>query len=474
MTSTPLSVMRPKRAFLAAPLLAAIALLYACGGGGGNGTGAGDPGATGTTLTGVVAVGAPLAGATVQAWCSGGELGASSTTDAGGRFEAILAKTCASPWLLQAIDGNGNRLHGSTFADVPDSGLDLSQVRPQIASVNITPLTDMLMQSALRDYDFGDIQAVARRLGHEVNWQEIHDRMRDTLALINSWRPSTMDAVTLATILRLPFRPEPGDPMDDLLEAIGAQRGTVTTQALLEQLDVRGGDLAGGQPWKTVFGAATTLTLSATACVSSGVPVDPSTVTLRMQDKDLEVTLASSRFAAPVTFTVGPAARSDFQMILDGGSPLVRLSASAGDNALDLFTLEGVPMIAFLAAGAGVSCTLSNPVRRADLVAFHPATRIRSVVPASGASGNCAASAAGAAYGYAVSPLGDVRFDGTSIPANWLDAEHAYYSESLQYGMGGPGPSYQVQLAALPTGQGIQGYYFSTVPYGINCTQFNP
>lgn len=471
MTSTSLTVLRPRSAILAAPLLAAIALLYACGGG--NGTGAGD--ASGHTLTGVVAVGAPLADATVQAWCSGGELGATTKTDAGGRFEAKLARACASPWLLRAIGEDGTLLHGSAFSDVPDPGLDGSPPAPQIVPANITPLTDFLTQAALKEFDFDDMEELSPQLRqHKLDWQEMRARMLDALALVNSWRPPAMGQVTFESIMQRPFRPEPGDPMDDLLELFGAQRGTVTTRALVEQLDLRGGDLAGGQPWKTVFGDATTLTLSGTGCVSLGVPADPATATLRMQDKNLEVTLASSLFAAPVSFTVGPAARSDFQLILNGGSPLVRLRASAGGSVLDLFTLEGAPMVAFSVAGTSVSCTLSNPVRRADLVAFHPATRIRSVVPASGASGNCAASAAGAAYGYAVSRLGDVRFNGTSLPANWLDAEHAYYSESLQYGMGGPGPSYQVQLAALPTGQGIQGYYFSTVPYGMNCTAFNP
>lgn len=470
MTSTPLPLWRPEQAAWVAPLLASITLLSACGGSGGS-TGAGGSGAT---LTGVVAVGAPLANATVEAWCDG-ELAASTTTDAAGRFEAKLARLCLNPWLLQAIQGDGSRLNGSTFSDVPGTGVGQAPPVSPVVLGNITPLTDLLTQAALKDYGFDDLQALSRQLSvDEVSWQEMLDGMRDALALINDSRPPTIDPVTLERILQRPFRPEAGDPMDDLLEAFAAQRGTVTTRALLEQADSRGGDLASGQPWKTVFGDRTTLTLSGADCVSSGAPSGPATATLRMQDQDLAVTLDSSRFAAPVTFTVGPAARSDFQLIVNGDSPLVRLRASAGGNRLDLFTQTLAPMVTLSAAGATVTCTLPTPVRRADLVAFHPAARLRSVIPAAGASGSCPASAAGAAYSYAVSRLGDVRFDGASLAPGWLDAAHAYYSESLQYGMGGPGPSYQVQLAALPTGQGIQGYYFSTVPYGMNCTDYNP
>lgn len=474
MTSTPRAVPRFARALRAAPLLSTLALLSACGGGGG-GAGAGAGGAEpGYTLTGVAAVGAPLAHARIEAWCSGGELGATTTTDAGGRFEAKLAAACASPWLLQAIQGDGTRISSSAFTDV--TGPNLADGVRAVVLANITPMTELLTQSALEGHDFDDLSALASRLRQEgVGWQEMRGGMQDALALINRWRPAATPPLNLETIMRQPFRAEPGDPMDDLLEAFASQRGAVTMEALLEQVHSRGGDLGGGQPWKTVFGERRALTWSTTDCIASGAPVDPATVVLRMQDRSLEVTFASNRFAAPTTFTVGPGVPSDFHLIVDGdAAPFVRLRAYAGGNALDLFTQAGTPMITLSAGGASMTCTLSNPVRRADLVAFHPASRIRSVLPASGANGSCAASAAGAAYGYAISNLGDVRFNGTSLPPDWLDAGHAYYAESLQYGMGGPGPSYQVQLAALPTGQGIQGYYFSTVPYGMNCTTSRP
>ena len=42
MTSTPLTVLRPRRAALVAPLLATIALMSSCGGGGRGGDGAVD------------------------------------------------------------------------------------------------------------------------------------------------------------------------------------------------------------------------------------------------------------------------------------------------------------------------------------------------------------------------------------------------------------------------------------------------
>jgi hypothetical protein len=462
------------RASLCATLVAAIALLSACGGGSGGGSAAGESG-SGYTLTGVVAVGMPLASAKVDAWCGDGKWAASARTDAKGQYEMKLPAACTTPWVLQASDEQP----GGTLLFSYLEQLKAELTSGEKVNMNVTTLTHLMTQLSFRVED--DIDHLLAKLqdlqrGDEALKKLLEQAQKQALETVNEWLPS-FEAVTVVS-LHLPFTAKVGDPMDDRLEALAAMRGNLTARDLWEQADMQGGDLAGGQPWKTLFGDATTLTLSGTDCLASGNPADPATATLRMQDKNLEVTLASTVFGTPRTFTVGPAGRSDFQMILNGDSPLVRLRASApvtgGTNSLSLFTNAGVAKITMSAGTASTTCTLSNPVRRADLVAFHPAARIRSVIPAAGAGGNCPVVAGRAAYDYVISPMGDVRFNGASLPADWLDAPHAYYSESLQYGMGGPGPSYQVQLAALPTGQGIQPYYFSTVPYAVNCTAYNP
>src|SRR5690606_15586099 len=75
-----------------AALVAVLPLLSACGGGGSDET----------TLTGVVAVGAPLAGAPIEAWCAiDGVRVATGTTDAGGSYAIKVPQPCGGPWLLR-------------------------------------------------------------------------------------------------------------------------------------------------------------------------------------------------------------------------------------------------------------------------------------------------------------------------------------------------------------------------------------
>lgn len=194
------------------------------------------------------------------------------------------------------------------------------------------------------------------------------------------------------------------------------------------------------------------------------------TVTLRMEATTLHVEVATDALPAPFAFAVGPAGRSQFQMTLKGSTPFVELSASdLGNKSIQLFTNEGVPQIHLANGTAYTNCNLATPVRRSQLVAFHTPARVMSAMPAQGASGTCAASARGPAYTYAVTPLGDVRFNGASLPANWLEGEHAYYSESLQYNLfSGSGKSFQIDMWAWATQQGIQPYVFGGTAH-LNC-----
>lgn len=443
--------------------LAAATWLAACGGSNDTPASANPPAQDlGAKLTGIVAVGAPLADAKVESWCASGEAGPSSIVSAGGSYELQMPAGCTGPWVLRASQG------GTVLFSY---GGEAAAVTVQL---NITSLTDLVVRMSIEEVNDPDFAARSAALPPNLG-QEWRTRSQQAINLVNSWRDAALPEVTVAAAFTQPFIPAVGDPMDDLLEFLQRARGSLSLEALVEQFAPRGDDLAGGQPWKTAFGAASTLSLSGSSCTSSGNPAAPATVTLRMQDHDLSVELASADIASPVAFTIGPAVRSDFQMVLRGSDPYVRVTASsAGGNSVQLFSDGGTPKIAFAAPGVStVVCTLDTPVRRADLVAFQPAARIRKVVPAAGASGTCAASASGPAYTYAITSMGDVRFNGTSLPRDWLDAPHAYYSESLQFGFGGPGVSFQVQLSALATEQGIQPYYFSTVPYGLNCTSSN-
>ena len=118
-----------------AAILTAAALLSACGGGGDSAGDTGGAGGTAYTLTGIAAVGAPLAGASVEAWCDG-ELAASTITDGGGHYQMQLAKLCNSPWVLQASDGSGGTLNAFSDVKAPSP----STLRGVFAA-NITPVT---------------------------------------------------------------------------------------------------------------------------------------------------------------------------------------------------------------------------------------------------------------------------------------------------------------------------------------------
>jgi hypothetical protein len=465
---------------LATALLAAMALLSGCGGGGDAAPpvtggdappvtgGDAPPKASGILLSGVVAVGEPLVGAAVASWCSDGKPGPGTTTDTTGSYTLEMPADCAAPWLLRASGGTpaGSVLY--SFTDRQPSGAIPS------VPLNVTPLTTLLVQLTSARLPGVDVSAATSIAPGFMAL--LATNKADIETLINRWRPSTFTGwLTVDDILAKVFVTAPGDPIDDLLQAISRMRGNVSQAALLEQLSPKGGSLAGGQPWQALFGTAGSRTFSGVDCTGAfGNPVGPATLTLRTDASGLQVEMASDLFGAPATFTVGAAVSSDFQLKVRGDSPLVQISASSSGSNFSLFTDAGVAKVSLSSQGAFASCTLSNPVLRADLVAFEPAARILSVVPPGGASGSCAASAAGPAYTYEISKMGDVRIDGTSLPQDWLNAPEAYYSESLQFGMFGPEPSYQVQLSASPTAQGIQPYYFSTVPYAVNCTSYNP
>lgn len=473
--------------------LATLVFLSACGGGGGGapvdagapapapapGAGPGpapDPGtppADTTRITGTAAIGAPLANTAIASICGNGEQGPGTTTNAQGGFELTMDwSSCPGPWLLTAPTLVQGPIRSWAIAGQP---------RTQSLHINITPLTQILVEIFFTAYlnstnpSFDELKAAWNGFDPATR-QAV---LEEALAAINQLRPPGTPLLTLDNILKDRFNPQPGDPMDDLLEYLRANLGTVSTQALLERVRGQGGNLASGKPWKTLFGAAQSVTLSATDCTSSGAPAPAPTVTLRMDASNLNVEVAFEQDPSiNFDFTVGPGnGFADYQMVLQGSTPYVRLSASSSggftSKNFQVFPDADTQKITVSHAGSSRTCTLATPLRRTDLVAFHTAARVLSAVPAAGTSGTCAASAAGPAYTYEVTPLGDVRINGASLPADFLDGAHGHYSESLQYGAGGPGLAFQVQLTNLPTRQVIQPYHFGT-SHGMYCTTAFP
>lgn len=452
---------------LPAALAAATSLLSACGGG--------DPApdAGGVTLTGVVAVGAPMAGTTIEAWCAiDGERVATGTTNAGGIYTLQVPRPCEGAWLLHTTHVTPIGEPMVVISQLPSGG-----PTPIVIHANITPLTTVLAQAQHQSTRIEEMIKKEKELKGKTIEQKLQaqkkkeDLMQQALDRINEFMKKVADQlVTLEKIRDTPFKPVPGDAMDDLLEEFVKMRGKVTAEALLQNLRPSAGSLADGLPWKTLFGERTSLTLAGTDCVASG-PAGGVTATLRMQGKELLVDMVSDTLGSR-TLTVGSAVRSDFGLSVGRGLPHVQLYVYESGNGTLEVTTDAESWLHFSMGSSTASCKLATPLLRADLVDFHVSNRILSAAP-EGASGSCAASTIGPAFDYAISALGDVRFDGASLPPDWLDRPDAIYTERLQYRAPGAGtnPSFQIQLGPAED-RGIQPYYYHSVPYGVNCRDY--
>lgn len=456
-------------------IAASVALLLACGGsgsgGGGDAGGGGATPAAGTTLAGVVAIGSPIAGAQVQIHCRNGGTGGTATTDAGGQYQAKLADGCAGPWVLESTGGAPAGQHLFSVRDVPSAGED-----PANLHANITSLTDLMTRYGFKvGDDAATIVDKIRQQTEVVDWQtRLQADLQNLIARLDGLRDPAMPPLDLHSVVLVKFLPVPGDRMDDFLERLKAARGNLAIADLGEQAEVKGGNPASGQPWKTVFGERTSITFQGVACTSMGAPAPPASATLRTVGQNLEVTLQSDHFGSPRTFVVGPAVLSEFRLVVRGDSPYVRLrAANSTSPSVELFTVDGDPWIS-ISAGGGTSltCTLATPLRRADLVAFRPAARLTSAVPSTGASISCAPALGHPSRSYAVSPLGDVRLDGASLPGNWAEEADSYYTEVLQYRTARTAVAYQIQLSSLSTRLGLLAFYNNVSGLGTFCADW--
>ena len=112
-----------------------FAILAGCGGGGDDAasTPGAPPGAAAITLTGLAATGAPLAGATVTARCSGGA-DIAGTTAADGSFTLTLVAGQLAPCMVKIVSAA--------------PALTLYSYAAAAGRVNITPLTDLIVARA--------------------------------------------------------------------------------------------------------------------------------------------------------------------------------------------------------------------------------------------------------------------------------------------------------------------------------------
>lgn len=194
-----------------AGLAAALCLsLAACGGGGG---GSETGSATTLTLQGTVATGRAVAGAQVQASCQGGSGNAQAAAD--GRFQLQIAGG-ALPCVLRATDPRDQSRWHSVSSSASASS----------ATVNITPLTEMLLarltgQDPASYFDRFDPAQAASRLS-EAALAAAQQELRQILSVsfdvgtLNDFVARPLTAATAAN-------PNGGDAHDQWLDQFGAK-----------------------------------------------------------------------------------------------------------------------------------------------------------------------------------------------------------------------------------------------------------
>ncbi len=184
----------------------AVGALIACDGGGGGGD---SPPSNGGTLTGTVAIGAPLAGVEVLVLFSAfptSAQGQSTTTDANGNYTITLPSGARPPFAIRA--GNVGQTANPAFPR-------LFSYSTRASTVNITPLTDLLV-TRLMNRKQDDTMGVANLAATD---QEIATATQQVKTYLQS-RSAPVDASAVTDFVSTPFTPVPGNPYDDAMTAL--------------------------------------------------------------------------------------------------------------------------------------------------------------------------------------------------------------------------------------------------------------
>jgi hypothetical protein len=197
-------------------------LLSACGGGGGGDS----PPPRSATFSGTVAIGAPLAGASVMVINESGAA-AFATTDAAGRYSVTLSglPLDARPlFIIQTHDPAA----GVLSAPVQYPRL-YSIANSRSGTVNLTPLTSLLVARLLGEKQglFANLLTM-RSLPTIPSDGEIAAARQQVVDYLRLQRPDpnngnatvVVDASAVTDFIRSPFNAVPGNPHDDAIEAL--------------------------------------------------------------------------------------------------------------------------------------------------------------------------------------------------------------------------------------------------------------
>ena len=220
-----------RRVRVAAPCLAVLLALAGCGGGGGaaGGTPPEDPRAG--EFSGTAAVGAPVAGATLELRCASGTR--SATTGADGRYRVELDRAQQLPCVLF--------VRGGTVAGQPQAE-PLTGVLLRLGGVaNVTPWTHLIAARLLG----GDPDNAIRTLSPgELARLLTDDRLATARAFVREQLAKVLGNAPAADIdpVGTAFEAVPGNGMDDLVAAIhrGLADGGKSLSLAAQEISLQG------------------------------------------------------------------------------------------------------------------------------------------------------------------------------------------------------------------------------------------
>jgi hypothetical protein len=299
----------------------AVAALMACGGGGGGGGSSAPP----PTLTGTVAVGAPLSSKQILVThpcepipgfpCTSAGAG-DATTDAGGNYTVVPVGR--APYIV------------STFSGASATFPRLRSIALRGGTVNVTPFTELVVTQLAGSQYVDDW--FAARLPTPTDQQIATATQQVKTYLLSRTVPVNASAPT--DFISTPFTATPGNPYDDALTALKQSLGaTETLRSVAEQM-MSAGDAPAN--YASIFPLDFTAT-----CTADGPALPSGTVAVHLSATGVSVGTYTYTFQAAGESidlkTDDTGAVWNFSLIGAGDSLQLRRSSGATLGSLTLF-----------------------------------------------------------------------------------------------------------------------------------------
>ncbi len=447
------------------------------------------PTTTPTPVAGTVATGAPLANANVSLLCNAGGTPVTATTNAAGKYTGTLPVGCAGPYIFKAT--------GVESTVTPTAAITLYGFADSRNNINITPITDIAARIVTTGDPAAAYAAVAGGSKKVADYWNAAAGADARAKLTSLMAQMNISIAGLADLLHQPFNASAGDALDNVLEAIKLQRGSVSLAALAELVAQYGGTVK-DKPWSALFPVGVnTLVLNATDCTSGGydyinsvslpvVTVTSARFTITRGATTISLSMTANTINGVQTFpsiVVADASSSVSRFILSTNygtrtfaSPYFSADVGTG-NARAYFSTNQYtnPIIleqtfdysaydTTLQQDKTLQCAkVTNPLELKSLSNFQPQARLsnlisgtptETVTSAISAPTGCTvfSNAVTTTYSYVVSPLGDIKINNTSVPPDWLSSgafPQAFFNEATSFeGVNRSG--YEIRLEIRP------------------------